>query len=66
MRSPRPDQIPPLDEIIGRLRTFPIDLLKIYPSSFCFKHGLLYGLIRTPEGKKMVVIGDKKDVLKDA
>ena len=66
MRSANPDQAPPLDEIIGCLRTFPIDLLKIYPSSFCLRHGSLYGLIRTPEGKKMVVIGDKKDVLKDA
>jgi len=66
MRSVSPDQIPPLDEIIGRLRTFPIDLLKIYPSSFCLKNALLYGLIRTPKGKKLVVIGDKKDVVKDA
>jgi hypothetical protein len=52
--------------IVRSLKTFPIDLLKIYPRSFCTKNGLGYGLIRTQEGKKCVVLGERSHVLKDA
>jgi hypothetical protein len=53
-------------EIVRSLKTFPIDLLKIYPSSFYTKNGLGYGLIRTRENKKCVVMGERSHVLKDA
>lgn len=54
------------DEIHRSLTSFPIDLLKIYPRSFCSKKGLQYGLIRTSEGKKLFVMGTRENVLKDA
>jgi hypothetical protein len=54
------------NEIVQSLKTFPIDLLKIYPRSFCSKNGLGYGLIRTSEGKEFVVMGERNHVLKDA
>ena len=54
------------DEIRRFLTSFPIDLLKIYPRSFCSKNGLQYGLIRTSEGKKLYVMGNRENVLKDA
>ncbi len=54
------------DEIIRFLKTFRIDLLKIYPRSFCSKNGLWYGLVRASEGKKFLVWGEKSRVLKDA
>ena len=60
------DQAPAADEMLRSLKGFPIDLLKIYPRSFCSKNGLRYGLIRTPEGKKCVVVGERSHVLKDA
>jgi hypothetical protein len=53
------------DEILRFLKPFPINLLKIYPKSFCFKDGSWYGLIRTSEGKKLVVIGERSHLLKD-
>ncbi len=65
MRSISPNQAPPADIIIRSLRDFPIDLLKVYPSSLCFKNGLMYGLIRTQEGKKLAVMGERSHVLKD-
>lgn len=65
MRSISPNQAPPADKIIRSLRAFPIDLLKVYPSSLCFKNGLIYGLIRTQEGKKLAVMGERSHVLKD-
>jgi hypothetical protein len=65
MRSIRPNQTPPADKIIRSFRAFPIDLLKVYPSSLCSKNGLMYGLIRTQEGKKMAVMGERSHVLKD-
>jgi hypothetical protein len=58
-------QSPALEEIIRSLKGFPIDLLKIYPRSFCPKDRLWYGLIRTQGGKKLVVMRDRSDVLKD-
>jgi len=59
-------QPPSPSEILQSLKTFPIDLLKIYPRSFCSKNGLWYGLIGTLEGKKFVVMGERSHVLKDA
>ena len=65
MRSISPNQAPSLDKILRSLKPFPIDLLKIYPNSFCAKNGLLYGLIRTKKGKRLAVMGEKSHVLKD-
>ena len=59
-------QFPALEEMIRSLKGFPIDLLKIYSRSFCPKDRLWYGLMRTQGGKKLVVMGDRSDVLKDA
>jgi len=61
----RRDQAPDEKEIVQVLKGFSVDLLKIYPRSFCFANGLLYGLIRTPEGKGLAVLGDKGPVLAD-
>ena len=47
------------------LKRFPLQLLKFYPKSFVLKNGLIYGLIRNPEGKKLVVLGEKAGVLAD-
>ena len=52
-------------EIIRSLKPFSAELLKIYPKSFCRKNGLTYGLIRNPEGKKLVVMGEKRSVMAD-
>ena len=38
-------------EIVQTLKGFPITLLKVYPRSLSRVNGLMYGLIRTPEGK---------------
>jgi hypothetical protein len=54
------------DRILQSLRAFPIDVLKIYPRSFCFKNGLWYGLIRTSEAVKLAVMGKRSHVLQDA
>ena len=53
------DQPPSPSEILQSLKAFPINLLKIYPRSFCSKNGLWYGLIRTSEDRKFVVMGDE-------
>jgi len=53
------------NDLFKRVKEFPIDLLKIYPRSVCSLDGLIYGLIRTPEGKQLVVAGEKNRVLKD-
>jgi hypothetical protein len=47
------------------VKEFPIDLIKIYPKSVCPLNGLTYGLIRTAEGKKLMVTGERKRVLSD-
>ena len=60
MRSNRPDQTLPETEILRSLKRFPINLLKVYPKSFSVLHGRTYGLVRTPEGKKFVVIAEKE------
>ena len=58
-------QVPDEKEIVKALKGFSVNLLKIYPRSFCFTNGLFYGLIRTPEGKRLAVFGDKGLVLAD-
>ncbi len=55
----------PRDRILQLLTTFPIDLLKIYPRSFCFKNELWYGLIRTAKAVKLAVLGTRSGVLSD-
>jgi len=52
-------------EIIASLKSFSVDILKIYPKSFTSRNGLQYGLIRTAEGKKFAVSGEKDLVLAD-
>jgi len=59
------DQPPSQDEILRILKPSPTDPLKIYLSSFCSKDGLSYGLIRTLEGKKLVVLGERRRVCSD-
>ena len=66
MRLINSGQPPVQDELTRILKAFPIDLLKIYPRSFCSKNGLWYGLIRTSEGKKLVVMGERGHVIKDS
>jgi hypothetical protein len=53
------------EEILKTLQAFPIGLRKIYPRSFCSQSGLLYGLVRTNDGKTLAIIGDKEALLKD-
>ena len=53
------------EDVLQSLRPFPIGLQKIYPASFASRNGLMYGLVRTSEGKKLVVIGEKRAVLDD-
>ncbi len=66
MKSTHEDEPFSQDRILRSLEAFPIDLLKIYPRSFCSKNGLSYGLIRTPQGKRLAVLGEKSHVVKDA
>ncbi len=47
------------------LQVFPIAIERIYPKSFTPREGLMYGLIRTAKGKKLVVMGENGAVLKD-
>ncbi len=58
-------RIPSFGEILRILQAFPIDLQKVYPRSFCSMNGLLYGMIRTNQGKKLIVIGEKELLFKD-
>lgn len=53
------------NNLIQIVKGFPVDLLKIYPESVCSLNGLTYGLIRTTDGKKLVVTGEKNRVLSD-
>jgi hypothetical protein len=59
------EQNPSPVEIRKSLEPFPINVLKIYPRSFFIKNGLMHGLIRTPEGKKFIVVGERESVLSD-
>lgn len=61
----KPSQSIANQDIIQSLKPFPIDLQGIYPLSFSSRNGLMYGLIRTSGGKKLVVMGEKRQVLDD-
>jgi hypothetical protein len=65
MRLINEDQALAHDGIIRSLKAFPVDLLKTYPRSSCSKNGLWYGLVRTSEGKKLAIMGERSRVLKD-
>jgi hypothetical protein len=52
-------------QLVQILKGFPIDFLKVYPQSVCSLNGLIYGLIRTSEGKQLMVTGEKNRVLSD-
>ncbi len=66
MRSITKSEAPAQDRILRSLGAFPIDLLKVYPRSFCSRNGLWYGLIRTSEGKRLAIMGERSHVLGDA
>jgi len=51
--------------ILHSFKGFPINLLKIYPRSFSFLNGLMFGLVRIPEGRRLAVMGEKRSVLAD-
>ena len=51
--------------ILKSLQPFPMDFHKIYPRSFSSLNGLTYGLVRTSNGKKLVVMGENDPVLAD-
>ena len=61
----RQDQALTETEIVRAFKGFSINLLKIYPRSFCFRNGLVHGLIRISEGKRLAVLGEKSSVLAD-
>ena len=65
MRWINEDQALSAGGIIRSLKAFPVDLLKIYPRSFCHKNGVGYGLVRTPHGKKLAIMGERSLVLKE-
>ncbi|MCX8116498.1 MAG: tagaturonate epimerase family protein [Desulfobacterota bacterium] len=57
---------PPTIETLPRiLQTLPLEVQRIYPDSFRARKGLLYGMIRTGRGKKLLVFGKKEDLRKD-
>jgi hypothetical protein len=59
------DQAAAFPDILKSIQSFPINLQKVYPKSFRPLNGLTYGLIRTPEGKKLVVMGEVNRVTGD-
>jgi tagaturonate epimerase len=52
-------------DILKSLQSFPINLQKVYPKSFRSLNGLTYGLIRTLEGKKLIVMGEVSRIADD-
>jgi hypothetical protein len=56
---------PSFEEILKILQAFPIELQRVYPRSFIPVNGLLYGMIRSSQGKKLVIVGEKETLLKD-
>ncbi|MBM4306146.1 MAG: hypothetical protein FJ115_01225 [Deltaproteobacteria bacterium] len=60
-----PSRIPTFDELLNFFQVFPIDLKKVYPTSFCSQSELFFGLIRIGDSKKLAIIGDKEALLKD-
>jgi len=57
--------IPAPGNIQKFFRALPVDLRKVYQPSFRLQNGLYYGLIRTGDGKKLGIIGEKEALLKD-
>jgi len=53
-------------ELFESLRAYPIQLRKVYPRSVCLLNSLTYGLVGTPEGRKLFVHGEKSKVLGDS
>jgi len=66
MTSTDSGRIPSSEEILKILQVFPLNLQKIYPQSFCSMNGLLYGMIRTDQGKKLIILGEKETLFKDS
>jgi len=52
-------------DLYPTLKKFSVDFVRIYPRSYTSINGLTYALVRTSEGKKLVVIGEREPVLKD-
>jgi hypothetical protein len=65
MTLTEPNHIPTAEAISKTLRTFPVDVQRIYHRSFRSLDGLLYGVVRINHGKKLIVIGEKETLLKD-
>ncbi len=65
MRSNKTGPGIPKNELLQSFKQAPLHLLKIYPKSFSSIDGLTYGLIQTPVGKKLAVLGEKRLVLED-
>lgn len=54
-----------LEELSKRLQGIPLHIERVYPLSFRQVNGLLYGMVRSDGGKKLVVVGSKELLLKD-
>ncbi len=65
MASAEPTRPPSWEEIFRLLKPFSIPLQKIYPKSFRSMDGLLYGMVRANQQKKLIVVGEKESLLKD-
>ncbi len=65
MASTEPKQPPPSEEVSKFLQSIPLPLQKIYKESFRSKNDLLYGLIRTDQQKRLLIIGEREKLLKD-
>lgn len=50
---------------VEALKRSPAKIVKVYPQSFTARGGLSYGLVRTREGRKLAVTGEKGAVSKD-
>lgn len=65
MASNEPNSTLPLEVISKHLQHTLMDFQRIYPQSFRPMNGLLYGMVRTSQGRKLVVMGEKELLLKD-
>ncbi len=52
-------------ELSKQLQGVPLHIVRIYPRSLKRVNGLLYGLVRSGQGKRLVVVGNKDLLLKD-
>jgi hypothetical protein len=64
--KPKKTEQAQIEKIQNLFQPFQITPLKIYPKSFCSMDGLTYGLIRIPQGKKLIVLGEKGKVRNDS